>query len=322
MNIMLLDIDSKMPNLALMKISAYHKNMGDKISLIVLGKNIKGDNIKYSHPNKVYMSVIFKKSKFLAENVVSSFKMTYSNIESIDIGGSGCNLNKKLSDEIEYIKPDYNLYRNCDSSYGFTTRGCNRSCKFCIVPKKEGLFRIWQHPSRFYDERFNKITFFDNNILFDKEWFVEVCNFCIDRNLKVWFNQGLDIRLLDENDVELLMKLKRVEMFEFAWDDIKLESVVEQKIQMLKDCGMNTRQHVQFYVYVDSDDEFESGLYRCNKLKEWKVNAFVMFNIDRPRTQRIQNLMRWANRKHYFWKLSYDEYSGVEEKNQSKLSDY
>lgn len=94
------------------------------------------------------------------------------------------------------------------------------------------------------------------------------------------------------------------------------------KIKMLKYCGINTRSNVQFYVHVDSDDEFESGLYRCNKLKEWKTNAFVMFNIDNPKTQRIQDLMRWANRKMIFWNCNFSEYSRTvksEDKNQSDI---
>lgn len=70
-------------------------------------------------------------------------------------------------------------------------------------------------------------------------------------------------------------------MFQFAWDDIKLEKIVKEKIKMIQNCGLNTRSKVQVYVYVDSNDEFESGLYRCNELKKMKVNAFVMFNIDK-----------------------------------------
>lgn len=305
MNILLIDVDSKIPNLALMKLSTYHKAKGDTVRLHVIGKytnNIYATIV----PDKIYASVIFKKNKHLTDGLSHYYPDIKS--ENIIIGGSGYDLNSKLADEVDRLKPDYDLYPNCDSSYGYTTRGCNRNCYFCIVPRKEGKFKRYMHPSVFYDKRFDKIFFLDNSILWDKEWFREVIRFCINNRLKPWFNQGLDIRLIDESDIKLLMKVRRIEMFEFAWDDIKLEKIVKQKIQMMKDCELNTRQKVQIYTYVDSDNEFESGLYRCNELKKLNVNAFVMYNIDNPRTQRISDLMRWVNKKMFFWKYSFDEY--------------
>lgn len=304
-NILLLDIDSKIPNLALMKLSTYHKTKGDLVKLSVIGEytnNIYADII----PDKIYASVIFKRNKYKTDGL--SYFYPEVKPENIIIGGSGYSLNSKLPDEVDCLKPDYDLYPNCDSSYGYTTRGCNRQCYFCIVPKKEGKFKRYMKPSVFYDRRFDKIFFLDNNILWDKEWFREVIWFCINHKLKPWFNQGLDIRLIDESDIRLLMKVKRIELFEFAWDDIKLEKIVKWKIQLMKNCGLNTRGKVQIYVYVDSDDQFKSGLYRCNELKKLNVNSFVMYNIDNPRTQRISDLMRWANKKMFYWKFSFEEY--------------
>ena len=68
------------------------------------------------------------------------------------------------------------------------------------------------------------------------------------------------------------------------------------------------RAHVQFYIYVDNDEEYESGLYRCNELKQLGCNAFVMYNIDNKRTTRIKALQRWANRKQLFWQFDIDDY--------------
>lgn len=312
MNILLIDVDSKIPNLALMKLSTYHKTKGDNVRIQILNKNqVQNPNIENNtrdtninmYPDKIYGSIIFKKNK----HAMDGYLFAYPNVEIV-IGGSGYDLNSKLPDKIDRLKPDYDLYENCDSSYGYTSRGCNRQCYFCIVPQKEGKFKRYMHPSVFYDRKFDKIFFLDNNILWDKEWFREIIRFCLHYKLKPWFNQGLDIRLIDESDIKLLIKVKRIEMFEFAWDDIKLEKIVKHKIQMMKDCGLNTRQKVQIYIYVDSDNEFESGLYRCNELKKLNVNAFIMYNIDNPRTQRIVDLSRWTNKKMFFWKYTFDEY--------------
>ena len=100
-------------------------------------------------------------------------------------------------------------------------------------------------------------------------------------------------------------------MLSFAWDDIKDERVIKQKIALLRDAGFTKnmlRAHVQFYIYVDNDEEYESGLYRCKELKQLGCNASVMYNIDNERTTRIKALQRWANRKQLFWQFDIDDY--------------
>ncbi len=291
MKILLCDIDSLKPNLALMKISAYHKSIGNDVYLN-----------KYDiNPDIIYASVIFSKNKYLVDHL-----SRYNNSE-INIGGSGYDLKTTLPDKVEYIKPDYTLYPEIDYSLGFTTRGCNNKCYFCIVPQKEGCFRIHQHPKDFYDEKFNKVVFLDNNILFDKKWFKIVLKWCMDMNLNVWFNQGLDVRLVTEKDLRILCKCKTINNIELAWDNIKDEKIVKQKIELIK--KYFDLRKVQFFVYTDSDHDFEGALYRCNELKKLGTNAFVMFNPKSQRTNRIKRLMRWANRKQLFWSLTFEEYN-------------
>ena len=158
MRVLLIDMDSTIANLALMKISAFYKEKGHEV----------GFNV--SDPDMIYASVIFSRNKHL----VDGLKFFYPNAKIIK-GGSGFDIASKLPDEIEFLKPDYSLYQDIDYNIGYSSRGCNRDCHFCIVPQKEGKFTRWQHPSDFYDERVDKIIFLDNNILLDKEWFNEVC---------------------------------------------------------------------------------------------------------------------------------------------------
>ncbi len=228
MKVLLIDVDSTIPNLALMKISAYHKSVGDEVGFSV------------TEPDKIYASVIFKKNRHL----VDGLPIFYPNAE-IDIGGSGYDLEKKLPDCIESMSPDYDLYPECDRYYGFTTRGCIRNCPFCIVPKKEGKFRqvykttfdALYNITGGYSGRFNKIEFLDNNILARPNWFFRLCK-AVEGKFLVDFNQGLDIRLVDDDIAKAIAKLKPITKWKFAFDNIAYKDAVLKGIDTLNRNGV------------------------------------------------------------------------------------
>jgi hypothetical protein len=256
-----------------------------------------------NNPDKVYASVVFKKNK----HKVDGLKFFYPDSEII-IGGSGYDLHVKLPDEIEIMNPDYNLYPDMDYSIGYSSRGCDRNCSFCIVYEKEGKFHRTQHPKEWCNPAFDKIMFLDNNILLDKEWFYEITDFCIKNNLKTWFTQGLDIRATDRDVAHRLKELPTFKSIFFAWDDIKDEAIIRTKVELLKESGINIRSNVIFYVYLDGDYDYDSAVHRCRVLKSLNTNPFVMFNIDERPTNRVNELRRWANRKWAFWSCDIDEY--------------
>ncbi|WP_443683742.1 hypothetical protein [Phocaeicola plebeius] len=121
MNIGLLAVDSNYPNLALMKISSYHKARGDKV----------GWYNPFDHYDKVYMAKVF--------SFTEDYRQWITNADQIEKGGTGYDIKKVLLPEIDRMIPDYDLY-NVDKNlaYGFLTRGCPNRCKWCVVPAKEG----------------------------------------------------------------------------------------------------------------------------------------------------------------------------------------
>jgi hypothetical protein len=132
-NVLVIDADSQIPNLALAKISAYHKKLGDSVTLL-RGLNPAS---KLDNWDEVYISCIFTKNGDATRGLARQFPGS-----EVHIGGTGVDLVTTLPDEIEHLMPLYSLYPECDYSMGFTMRGCIRSCDFCLVRGKEG----YAHP--------------------------------------------------------------------------------------------------------------------------------------------------------------------------------
>lgn len=297
--ILLIDADSTIPNLALMKISAYHKAIGD-----IVGFNVED-------PDKVYCSIIFKKNRHMADGL----RFLYPNAD-IDIGGSGYDLKKTLPEYIESMTPDYSIYPDNKSYYGFTSRGCIRHCPFCIVHDKEGGFRrIFGDVdsalrSIMGNHELTEMTFLDNNILADRDWFIELCNTLHSRfpKMKVDFNQGLDIRLIDDESARALSKLRPITKWKFAFDMMSYKDKVTKGIEILNRY-IKVRSMVLFYVYVDGDYQIPDAVARCRILKENGATAYAMLNLDVEHTKRMKTFKRWT-RPWLFWSCDFDENTG------------
>lgn len=285
----LIAVDStRVPNLALMKISAYHKFEGDKVGFDI------GD------PDLVYISTIYSWNRPLALGIAKMFNC------DVKIGGYGSN-NSMLPAEIEFTMPDYSLY-GIDYSIGFTSRGCVRKCPFCDVWKKEGKIKAWSTIEEFLHPDHNKILLLDNNLLASptvNETLYTLMSLSITEKLKVCFNQGLDIRLIDDNNAKYLADIDfrslnfRARRLYFAWDDFKLctEEEVKRGIQTLQKFGIKSRQ-LMFYMLTGYNTSFEEDVYRFQKLCGFDVDPFVML-YDKKGDSVKKEFARWVNQRFY-----------------------
>jgi len=245
------------PNLALMKLSSWHKAKGDEIFL----------NFPLCQPDLIYASCVFTWNSKRAVGLNSP----------IHSGGSGIDLKVKLPPEIEHIMPDYTLYPDVDFSLGFTSRGCNRKCPWCIVPEKEGRIQAWASVYEFWDRRHKKIILLDNNLLASPNW-QETLTTLIKERVEVDFNQGLDIRLLDEEKARYLNQV-RTKILRFAFDDMAYERAVRKGIELLLNTGISSRK-LSFYVLVGFDGD-NTAKERVEILKSYNVDIYPMVYKDR-----------------------------------------
>ena len=297
MKILLVDADSKkgFPNLALMKLSAWHKQQKDSVELI------KGTptTTPLEHYDKVLISCIFYQNKEAVLDYASQF-------DNVIVGGSGVDIELTLDNDIEHIMPDYSLY-DIDYSLGFTSRGCIRNCGFCIVPDKEGFIKDNAPISEFLHPDHKKVILLDNNFQASPRW-RENIDFIVEHNLKVNFNQGLDIRLLDKEFAEALTSIKSYSWtfkrkgLHFAFDDLRYEKQVWVGIDLLERVGIDLKD-VLFYVLIGFNTTEEEDLYRINSLYERGVHPYVM-----PYNQHKSKLTRWVNRLYYQF-IPWSEYN-------------
>lgn len=291
--ILLIQADGKIPNLALMKIATYHKN--DEVNLI---RGIEISSRIYT-PDIVYISCVFSENRDAAIQMSKQFPHS-----EVHIGGSGVDLKTELPEEIEHLMPDYDLF-GCDYSMGFTSRGCIRACPFCVVPEKEGHIKAVADIYEFWDPRHKHIVLCDNNILALPEHFRHVADQISDENLTVDFNQGLDIRLLTSETVDILASLRIKPNLRFSWDNTKSEGAVLHGIRLLRAVGIKRS---QFFVLSGFDSTFQDDLYRLNRLKQEGQRAYLMrYNTVRGKRE-YNDLAAWANQPAFFSKMTFQEF--------------
>ena len=294
----LFDIDSKYHNLALMKISAWHKSFGDQTEKYI-------PLMKKTY-DRVYVSKIFSKP---------NIKEGYIPENSI-IGGSGFNLKTVLPYNMEHFMPDYSLY-NLDYSLGFTTRGCIRNCGFCIVREKEGHIKEHAEVEEFLNPKSNIVVLLDNNFLALPSHIKKLRKY-IDKGWRMDFNQGLDARLVNKENAKLLAKIKHKEMIRFAWDNIKDETEIIKGLKLIIKAGIRPR-NIMVYILIGFDTTFEEDLYRIERLRNIKdsrgsIRPYVMNYNNELKSREYKNFTRWVNNPWIFRSCEWEDYKKQHEK--------
>lgn len=269
---------TRFPNLALMKISAYHK--------------LRGDDVEWWNPlmsyDTVYSSKVFTftpECPYLPENTIK--------------GGTGYGLYNDLPPEIDAMFPDYSIYPDCKYAIGFLTRGCIRNCPWCVVPRKEGHIRpygTWREIKR-TDSR--DIVFMDNNVLACPHG-IEQIEDMAGQDVRVDFNQGLDARLITDDIAAKLARLKWIRFIRMACDTDEMLPVVLGAVERLEQHGVKPYR-VFCYLLVQ---DVESAERRTIALRDRNIEVFAQpyrdFSTNAEPTKEQKDFARWVNMKSIF----------------------
>lgn len=285
MKIGLIDVDGhNFPNLALMKISAWHKARGDSVEWWW----------GWGQYDRVYISKVF-------DETYSKDILDPLNAKEIIRGGTGYGLDNKLPEEIERMYPDYSLYPQYtkDTAYGFLTRGCPNNCPFCIVCAKEGRKSCKVADLSDWWNGQKNIVLCDPNLLACRDH-MDLLGQLADSKVWVDMNQGADARMLTEKNIEALnrVKFKRIH---FAWDLMdRSEQIIKGLNLYLEQGKIKDPRRRCVYVLTNFNTTMEENLYRVYTLCDMGYDPFVMV-YDKPHAPReVRLLQRWCNNKRVF----------------------
>lgn len=299
--IRLTQIDGKFPNLALMKLSHYHKSQGDSV---YFERGITRGLFEPEY-DVVYGSAIFSTSD-------KKIRQFMHNFPNAIIGGTGTENAITIENALnlnEYELYDYDIYPDFDASIGFSQRGCRLRCKFCVVPKKEGkniesntIYNIWKQNPR---NKGKKIHLLDNDFFGQPNW-KERANEIIDGGYRVCFNQGINIRLIDDEGAQYLSRMKfrddsfKTKRIYTAWDNKRDETIFLKGVNSLLNAGIKPKEIMVYFLC----NYWEKGLTqdvwdRFNKMVEIGLLPYPMIFEKWNAPTELKQFQEWVIRGGY-----------------------
>lgn len=305
MTIGLIDVDGhNFPNLCLMKLSSYHKSLGDIVEWYDQERDMY---------DKVYMAKVFS-------NEYSPDIPEPQNAREIIKGGTGYAItlvngreiydkekDRSLPYEIEHSYPDYSLYPEhtgylqplkYQTAYGFLTRGCPRGCDFCHVAPKEGRCSTKVADLEEFWRGQGNICLSDPNILACKDW-RGLLEQLVKSNAKINLNQGIDARLITEEKAELLASMK-LHQPHFAMDSMGVMEPVKRGLKLYVDAckrikGRWNWRYAKVFCLTNFDTTFEQDMERIKAIQECECQPYVMIYNKPSAPPILRRLQRWTN---------------------------
>ena len=313
MKVLLINADCEF-NLAIRKMYTYYTSLGHDVEMLDLGLNgyphKKVTTVNATLFDLVCISNIFE---------VNAYSIDIEGCENVKYGGIGSrNQAAKLPAEIDDCEPYYHPHE--DTSWGFITRGCVNNCYFCKVPGHEG--KLFEYRTVEQVVKHKKVTFLDNNILaYDKH--CEVFRKLADMGVTVNFNQGLDFRLANDENMELLAKMKYIGRYIFAFDDWKYRKLWDKKIVIIKR-HIPQDWKVRLYVYIHPKMALSDTVNRIEWCREHKCLPYIMRDAECYESEHkdfYTDLAAYCNQPAFFKKMDFETFLHKRHKNVDRIAE-
>ena len=293
MKVLLLHLDGKLPNVALMRIAAHHRALGHEVELRHAPTVASVEPELLDRHDLVYASCIFERTRPVAVRVLAAHPNAI-------VGGTGYEVARSLEDYgITTLAQDYSIYPRFRSSIGFTQRGCRLRCSFCVVPRKEGGVQQVQSPLSVWrgDPWPRELHLLDNDFFGQVSWRTWIREIR-DGRFKVCFSQGINARALDDETAAAIasvdyrddsMKVRRIYT---AWDNAKDETRLFRGLDLLVAAGVKP-DHIMVYILVGywAGETTADREYRRRRLREFGARPYPMPFV---RTPELLAFQRWV----------------------------
>lgn len=310
MKILLVNVDSRW-NMAIRKMFTYYQQTGHDVEMKDLGlsgyphkRSVVVDGVGY---DQVFVSNIFD---------INKDRVTVTGCEDVTFGGIGSrDPHRQLPQEIEMTQPYYALGEK--TSYGFITRGCIRKCWFCKVPKYEGALKEYNPVESIVRGVPGEVVkFLDNNILaYPKH--MEVFNWLIEKGTRCEFNQGLDFRLVNDENLDALSRLNYEGAYIFAFDEPKYQPLLEKKLALIKKY-ISQPWKLKFYIYYHPSMELRELFSRVEWCRERECLPYVMRDAacwECEDREFLIDYTAYCNQAGMFKKLTFEQFMEKRTKN-------
>lgn len=292
----LIQADGKLPNLALMRLSTYLQQQGEAVTFL---RGPRQRQLFDVPGGTVYGSSIFQ----FSGPARAKWDFYWGPILWGGTGISNRSNLREIADIVwEDVKPDYSFRPDFPFSLGFTQRGCRLSCKFCVVPEKEGkpkavasIQDIWRG-----DPYPRKIVLLDNDFFGqpEYEWKHRIEEIQIGK-FKVSFSQGINIRQINDDSAAALASIEyRDNEFQHrilytAWDNIGDEQPFKTGVELLRKAGVPPK-HLRVYMLIGyaKNETFEQIQYRFNEMVNLGCEPYPM--VYDHTNKYLKAFQRWA----------------------------